>query len=172
MKKYDHKLIKKVADICVATDHWAKERAVYWVLGNGGSASTASHFVGDLRKKMKYLAICPPDNISSTTAYTNDEGWENAYNWMTKNVQDNDMVFLISVNGGTGFSSNLVKMGKWAKHCGAFIVGLSGRGGGEFNKFCNINIVVKSDDTYEIESIHSEVCHELMRSIEASCKKV
>jgi D-sedoheptulose 7-phosphate isomerase len=50
-----------------------------WIVGNGGSAATASHFANDLRKMCMIKAIALPDLTPTVTAYGNDDGWENMF---------------------------------------------------------------------------------------------
>ena len=154
---YNKSLLRKVAN------KLKKSNGIVYVVGNGGSSATASHMVGDLRKQLKKIAICPSDNVSSLTAYTNDNGWEKAYTWINNNLTNEDIMILVSVHGGSTWSSNLVNVGKKAHYKGAYVVGLSGHDGGKFNQFCDVNIIVNSKDTFEIEYTHSEICHEIIR---------
>lgn len=141
-----------------------------FVCGNGGSASTASHFVSDLNKKAGVRAICLNDNIPLITAITNDIGWDYVYAEQLKRLSGEalfegeygDILIVISTRGGvseTGIhSKNLIKAVEYMNGIGGVTIGLSGAGGGYFDK-CHINLIVDSESIPVIESIHSLICH-------------
>ncbi|HPA78973.1 MAG TPA: SIS domain-containing protein, partial [Kiritimatiellia bacterium] len=70
-----------------------------FVLGVGGSAAAASHFVNDLRKLAHLEAYAPTDNVSELTARINDEGWESCFaEWLKgSHLKAADAVFVFSV---------------------------------------------------------------------------
>ena len=126
-----------------------------FVMGCGGSASTATHFVCDLAKctispgKKRFKATALVDNIPLNSAWTNDSGWgtvfvEQLEPWLTKK----DVLVGFSVHGGSGdgdagpWSQNLVKAMKLAKERGAKIIGFSGFDGGAMKKMADACIVV------------------------------
>ena len=55
------------------------QKANVWIIGNGGSAATASHFANDLLKMTGIRALALVDLVPTITAYGNDDGWENMY---------------------------------------------------------------------------------------------
>jgi D-sedoheptulose 7-phosphate isomerase len=104
-------------------------------LGVGGSAANCSHAVNDFRKIAGIEAYTPVDNVSELTARTNDEGWESVFaTWLQgSRLQQNDMLFVLSVGGGSlerNISPNLVLALKYAKAVGAGVIGIVGRDGG------------------------------------------
>jgi D-sedoheptulose 7-phosphate isomerase len=142
-----------------------------FVLGVGGSAATASHFVNDLRKLGNIEAYAPTDNVSELTARTNDEGWSSCFEgWLkVSRLRKGDAVFVLSVGGGDEerhISQNLVQALNFAKKVGAIIVGVVGRDGGYTAKVadaCVIIPVVNSEHvTPHTESFHSVVGHLLI----------
>ena len=105
-----------------------------YVIGNGGSATTASHFATDLAKdrfgKKDYLfkIMSLNDNVGLLSACANDTGYENVFSSQLENLLDpGDLVIAIS---SSGKSPNIVKAIKYANEVGAVTVGISGFCGG------------------------------------------
>ncbi|MGD6805684.1 MAG: SIS domain-containing protein, partial [Candidatus Bathyarchaeia archaeon] len=103
---------------------WENGNQVF-IAGNGGSASTATHFACDLAKftvvngKRRFRVYCLNDNIPLVSALTNDLGWENVYYEQLRNLMNTgDVLVVISVHGGSGadqaglWSQNLLKAAK------------------------------------------------------------
>ena len=85
---------------------WESGNQVF-ICGNGGSASTATHFSCDLSKttivegKRRFKVHCLNDNIPLITAIINDEGFDNLFIEQLKNLfQEGDVLICISVHGG------------------------------------------------------------------------
>ena len=100
-----------------------------FIMGNGGSASTASHFVCDLSKNTRregwprYKVIGLSDNIAVFSAYANDEGYENVFCEQLANLLlPDDIVIAISASGN---SKNVVNAIQYAKDQNAFKSGNS-----------------------------------------------
>lgn len=105
------------------------------VLGIGGSAGNASHFVNDLRKLAKIDAYCPTDNVPELTARTNDEGFDTIFiEWLkVSHWSANDALFILSVGGGSlspAVSTNLIKAIDYARDVQAKVYGIVGRAEG------------------------------------------
>jgi D-sedoheptulose 7-phosphate isomerase len=104
-------------------------------LGVGGSAANCSHAVNDFRKIAGIEAYTPLDNISELTARINDDGWAGVFaSWLKgSRLTDNDMVFVLSVGGGSvekNISPNLVEALKYVRTVGSPILAVVGRDGG------------------------------------------
>jgi D-sedoheptulose 7-phosphate isomerase len=134
-----------------------------FVMGNGGSASTASHFVADLLKtsitneNKRFKAMSLSDNIPVLLAWSNDESYENIFSNQLKNfLQKNDVVIGIS---GSGNSKNVLNAIEFGNDKQAITIGLSGKGGGKLSEIAKINLTVQSDDMLTIETMHLLVCH-------------
>ena len=89
-------------------------RRQVFVMGNGGSASTASHIACDLAKNTRkeglpHIRILEiTDNSAIFSAYANDEGYENVFvKHLTNFVEPNDVVIGISTSGE---SPNVLKI--------------------------------------------------------------
>jgi len=142
-------------------------------MGNGGSAGTASHFAADLLKtiandsSMKEISstrglksICLNDNASVLTAWINDSGWDKAYSGLLNTfLEEGDVILLISVHGGSGWSGNLNEAMKTAKQRGAKILGLAGFDGGKMKEMCDVCIVVPKNSTPHTEGFHCVLQH-------------
>lgn len=139
-----------------------KNKTIF-TMGNGGSGSTASHFVSDLLKtaitkhKKRFKAISLTDNIPVVLAWSNDLSYEDIFIEQLKNfLSKGDLVIGFS---GSGRSKNVIKALQYAKKNGAFIIGITGMSGGQFPKICDICYIVPSNDMLTIESFHLMLCH-------------
>lgn len=89
--------IKEAVDILKECQ---KRDSMVFILGNGGSAATASHFANDLLKMCKLRAVSIPDMVPATTAYGNDHGWENMFSLVVSGlIRPSDVVIGISCSG-------------------------------------------------------------------------
>lgn len=147
-----------------------------FIMGNGGSASTASHFVCDLAKNTAFpdmpgfKVIGLSDNMSIFSALANDHGYENVFVDQLRNfVQANDVVIAISTSGN---SENVIHAVEHANKVGAITVGLTGYNGGTLGKLVNLEIRVPSKNVQHIEDLHLSiehvVCYSLLRMAEIS----
>lgn len=169
-KNIDRKEIEKFINILF--DAWKSGKKVI-TMGNGGSASTASHFAADLAKtvandssmkeissKKGFKSMCLNDNPASLTAWINDSGWDKAYAGLLNTYLDEgDVILLVSVHGGSGWSGNLVQAMDIAKKRNAKILGLAGFDGGEMKKQSDSCVVVPKDSTPHTEGFHLVVQH-------------
>ena len=177
-----------VADIDRAVEllfeAWEKGKQVF-TCGNGGSASTATHFACDLSKttiidgKRRFKAYCLNDNIPLMSALINDEAFDNLFHEQLKDkFQEGDVLICISVHGGAGrdraglWSQNLLKAVKYAQENGGKAIGLSGFDGGPMKEITDACIVVPINSTAQVESFHLAlehlICSCLRQKIEES----
>lgn len=155
----------------ILLDCYHRQGRIYTV-GNGGSASTAQHFVCDLAKyvipdgQRPFDARCLTDNVSLYTAWANDAQREDVFaNQMRGLLTPNDVVLAISVHGGSGFSADLVRAIRFANQTGARTIALVGFDGGILHKEATCSILVPVDSTPQTESIHLVIEHLLMSLI-------
>ena len=150
---------------------WKDGSRVY-TCGNGGSASTATHFACDLVKtaaaegKRGFQAECLNDNIPLMLALINDEGFDNLFVEQLKTkFREGDVLICISVHGGSGrdkadlWSQNLIKAMSYAKDNGGKTIGLSGFDGGPMKEISDACVVVPADSTPYVESLHLALEH-------------
>jgi len=141
-----------------------KGKRVY-VMGNGGSASTASHMACDLGKgaitpgKKRFKVVSLPDNTASLTAWANDTSYDNVFSEQLDNLlEEGDLVIAIS---GSGNSPNILKALELARKRKAKTIGLTGYDGGRMKQLCDICLIVPSDSMQKIEDAHLIVEHAL-----------
>lgn len=134
-----------------------------FVCGNGGSASTASHFVCDINKGASYTRdqrfkmMALTDNLATLTAYSNDVSYECAFEEQLKNfAQAGDLALAIS---GSGNSPNVLRAIEYANSIGCRTIGLTGRDGGKLGPLSQLNIQVPVPHMGRIEDAHMIVCH-------------
>lgn len=142
-----------------------------FIMGNGGSAATASHFVCDLAKntrqpgKPHFKVIGLTDNLPILTALANDEGYENVFKQQLVNLLNTgDIVIAISASGN---SLNVLKAVEYATASGAFTVGFTGYDGGKLGLMVDLNVNIKSDCIEQVEDIHLVLEHIIIKSLKA-----
>jgi len=157
--------------VAILYEAWKNDNQIF-TIGNGGSASTATHLACDLNKWVsdeadrKFRAHSLVDNIPLVSALTNDAGWSDIYYEQLRNFfRNGDVLVAISVHGGAGsdkagpWSQNLLKAVKYAKENGGKVVGLSGFGGGALRTASDACIVVPANSTPHVEGMHLVLTH-------------
>lgn len=151
---------------------WENGNTIY-VVGNGGSAGTATHFVADLVKttidrptQRGVRAMALVDNIPLVSAATNDWGWGEVYQGQLRTFwREGDVVIGFSVHGGSGsdkagaWSQNLLKALQFAKDNKGTAIGFSGFDGGAMKDLCDICVVVPAETTPLVEAFHVVLFH-------------
>ncbi len=141
-----------------------------FILGNGGSASTASHMACDLAKNtfapqdgettQRFRVMALTDNAGWMTALGNDLGYEYIFSEQLRNlVHPGDVVIAIS---GSGNSPNVLQAVQVAKSLGATTIGLLGFGGGALRTMVDHYVLVGSDNYGHIEDLHLVLNHILV----------
>lgn len=161
--------IKRVLDLLL--DAWQRGAHIF-IAGNGGSASTATHFACDLNKwasqdaEKRFRAFALVDNIPLVSALTNDNGFNNVYSEQLENFfNEGDLFIAISVHGGSGrdkadlWSQNLVKATAYAKEHGGKTIALVGFDGGVLKRMVDACILVPVDSTPQVEGLHLVLTH-------------
>ena len=143
------------------------EGRTIFVMGNGGSAATASHYVCDFNKGISYgkekmfKFICLNDNIPTMMAYANDLSYADIFAGPLKNfMQPGDIVIGIS---GSGNSENVVRAIKYANENGGVSVGITGYSGGKVKQLSKYNVHVPVDDMQIAEDLHMVLDHCMMK---------
>lgn len=150
----------------------ARERGSFiYIAGNGGSSSTASHWVNDLGKATKrsgrrpLKAMCLSDNVSWFSALSNDEGYERSFAGQLENfASSGDVLACISASGN---SPNLVRAVEVARLAKVTTVGLLGFDGGALKHLVDEALCVETDKgMYElVEDVHAAICHAVTRCL-------
>jgi len=134
-----------------------------FVCGNGGSASTASHFACDMVKgasfnrPARFRIMALTDQLPTLTAYANDVGYDAVFVEQLKNfAQPGDLFLAIS---GSGNSPNVLRAMEYASQAGCRTMALTGRDGGQLGPMAQLNIQVSVPHMGRIEDAHMIVCH-------------
>src|SRR5215475_1722034 len=134
-----------------------------FVCGNGGSASTASHFCCDMVKgasfgrEKRFRIMALTDSLPTLTAYSNDVSYECIFVEQLKNfAEPGDVVMAIS---GSGNSPNVLRAVEYAASIGCHTIALSGRDGGKLGALAQLNVQVSHPHMGRIEDGHLVVLH-------------
>jgi D-sedoheptulose 7-phosphate isomerase len=134
-----------------------------FVCGNGGSASTASHFVCDMVKgasfgrATRFRIMALTDSLPTITAYSNDVSYECIFAEQLKNFAEaGDVVLAIS---GSGNSPNVLRAIEYANSIGCRTIALTGRDGGQLGPLAELNIQAAVPHMGRIEDVHMIVMH-------------
>jgi D-sedoheptulose 7-phosphate isomerase len=146
------------------------ERTVF-IIGNGGSASTAAHMATDLCKvtavdgQPGVRAVSLPDNVSLITAWSNDADYAQSFAGpLRAYLSRGDVLVAISASGR---SANVLEATRVAAELGALTVALTGFGGGELAPLAQISLVVDAYDYGLVEDVHLAVNHALTAAVKA-----
>jgi D-sedoheptulose 7-phosphate isomerase len=167
LEDFPHDQFEKLMDLLL--ESYEKGKHIF-VMGNGGSASTASHLACDVNKgcsldrDKKFRMICLNDSISTMLAYANDLSYEQIFVEQLRNFFDpGDVVIGIS---GSGNSANVLKAIEYANNNGGITVGLCGFSGGELYRIAQIPLLVRVDDMHMI--IAHMAMQQIMRRLDAA----
>ena len=139
------------------------------LFGNGGSAADAQHIAAELVGRYKterkgLAAIALTTDTSALTAISNDYGYDCVFDRQVEALANTGDVAIGISTGGS--SANVASALKLAKDLDCKTIGFSGRGGGEMNELCDINIVVPSQDTARIQEMHIVIGHTICHLID------
>lgn len=160
---------QSIVDVIRVLQHARQRGNQVFVMGNGGSASTASHFVCDLAKNTRrkglphFRVIGLTDNMAIFSAYANDEGYENVFSQQLGNlVNPGDIAIGISASGN---SKNVINAVEEAQKHQATTIGFTGFDGGRLGQMVHINVHVQSNIIEHVEDIHLMVEHIIVKVI-------
>jgi len=148
-----------------------------FIIGNGGSAATASHMANDLGigcrtgKGKRFQAISLTDNVAVMTALANDTSYENIFvGQLEVLLEPKDVVLAISASGN---SPNIIRAIRYAKKRGAITIGFTGFDGGGLRKFCDHVVWAKTPkgEYGPVEDVHMILDHLLMTYLKAALRK-
>ncbi len=134
-----------------------------FVCGNGGSASTASHFACDIVKGAsfnraeRFRIMALTDQLPTLTAYANDVSYDAVFVEQLRNfAEPNDVFMGIS---GSGNSPNVIRAMEYANSIGCKTIALTGRDGGKLGPLAQLNVQIPVPHMGRIEDAHMIVCH-------------
>jgi D-sedoheptulose 7-phosphate isomerase len=166
LDSFPHEQFEKAAQILL--EAYQNDRMIF-VMGNGGSGATASHFACDMNKETcasmtkKFKIMCLNDNVPSLLAYANDVSYQDVFVAQLKNfIQPDDVVMGISTSGN---STNIIKAIRHAAESSAKTIALCGYNGGTLSNLVDAPIVIQNNNMQAVEDIHLIVVHLLMRTL-------
>ena len=152
--------VRRSIDLVMET--YQGDRQIF-VIGNGGSASTASHIANDLGKGAsvsgvrRFRVISLTDNVATMTAWANDVSYDDVFVEQLKNlINPGDLVIGISASGN---SENIIRAIHHAKAVGCKTIGWTGFGGGKLREMADVSVVVDSHDYGPVEDVHLILNH-------------
>jgi D-sedoheptulose 7-phosphate isomerase len=152
---------------------WRARRHVF-LLGNGGSAATASHLANDLSKatsiegRPRFRAIALTDNVPLITAWGNDSTYDDVFREQLVGLMDpGDLVLAISASGN---SPNVIRAVEYARQHHGVTIGWTGRTGGKLRHLVDHCVSVDTDDVGQIENAHMVLVHLFTVTLRAALK--
>jgi len=146
-----------------------EEGRTVFIIGNGGSAATASHMANDLNKgaavagQRRFRALALTDNVPLITAWANDTQYEQIFvEQMANFFHPGDVLIAIS---GSGNSPNIIAALEWARREGAVTIGLTGGNGGQLLGLVDCGLLVPSNRMEQIEDMHLVLAHAICVSL-------
>lgn len=143
-------------------DAWRWEKMV-WIIGNGGSAATASHMMNDLCKctlvegQPRFRAIALTDNIPLMTAIANDVDYAEVFvEQLRTHLRRGDVLVALS---GSGNSPNILRAVTYAKEVGVLSIGLCGSPGGALAKAADLRVIFPAERIGQQEDGHLMLNH-------------
>jgi D-sedoheptulose 7-phosphate isomerase len=140
----------------------ASDRQIF-VIGNGGSAANASHFITDLGKGSsdktyrRFRCSSLNDNVAWMTALGNDYSYDEVFSRQLANYgRPGDILFSMSVSGN---SPNLVKAIRAAKEMGMYTISLVGGKVGILGTESDLPVIVNDLHYGRVEDAHMGICH-------------
>ncbi|NOX97503.1 MAG: SIS domain-containing protein [Nitrospirae bacterium] len=135
-----------------------QEQKSIFIMGNGGSAATASHFANDLAKgthvpgRKRFRVIALTDNVPLMTAWGNDSSYEDIFVEQLRNLHHGRaLVIGISASGN---SENVLKALRFAREEGGITIGLTGFDGGKLKEVTDECFIVPSHSMAQVEDAH------------------
>lgn len=132
------------------------------ICGNGGSASDALHFAGEIvgrfkKERKAWPAIVLNADVATLTAIANDYGYDNAFARQTEaHVRPRDIFIGISTSGN---SENVYRAALKAREIGAKTACLAGKDGGKIAAAVDFPVVVPCDVTARVQECHINIIH-------------
>ena len=161
---FPHDRFEEIASAILSA--YDDEKQIF-VMGNGGSGTTASHFACDINKgccmdiAKKFKVICLNDNIPTMLAYANDLSYEKVFVEQLKNfLKPRDVVIGIS---GSGNSENVIQAVTYAKENHGKTIGFTGFDGGRLAQLVDIPLIAAINDMQKVEDVHMIVVHMIMQ---------
>ena len=158
--------IKEINEVVNILKSAQKYKRYVFVIGNGGSASTAMHIACDLSKNIKppYLrAISLVDNIASLSAYANDNGYETVFSDQLK-VYGNSKDVIIAIST-SGISKNILSALDVANELGMVSTAFTSKRKSQIFEKVDVCVVAPTLDIRHAEDIHLMIDHIIVSAL-------
>ncbi len=163
---FDIERYEKIVHMIMAAYH---DESHIFIMGNGGSGATASHFACDINKgccmdlDKKFKVMCLNDNMPTLLALANDVSYDVVFEEQLKNFfKPGDLVIGIS---GSGNSENVLRAVRYANREKGRTIGLSGFSGGRLSETAHIAFVAPVHDMQKVEDVHMIFVHMAMQTV-------
>ncbi len=185
MAQVPESTLERMAEILLVA---CRQGLPIFIVGNGGSASTATHLACDLSKctiveghpRARVLSLV--DNIPLVSAWTNDNGFGTIFEEQLRNWAEPGCVLIaFSVHGGSGeggagaWSQNIPRAVEYVRSLNGKVLGFSGFGGGFLAAHSDECVVIGIDTeplgTPLVESLHSALAHLLTQCLRLRLQK-
>jgi D-sedoheptulose 7-phosphate isomerase len=169
LKRVAEDLSDEIVNIAVLTAAAILAGRKVLVMGNGGSASDAQHFVAELvgrfqLERRALPAFCLTGDMATLTSICNDQGFVHAYQRQVEALAvPGDIVFAISTSGR---SENVLLAAKAARAAGCVTIGLLGGDGGTIAPCVDHPLIVPSQVTARVQEAHITIIHALCQYVE------
>ncbi len=167
VKQIDRDAVRAVVDALFAC--WARGGTTY-LIGNGGSASTASHMMNDLTKctivegRPRFRAMAFTDNVPVMTAFANDQSYEDIFvEPLRAHLDARDVVLALS---GSGNSPNVLRAIAFAQEQGVQTIGLCGDTGGRLAALADVAVLVPAARIGQQEDGHLILNHAISLALQ------
>jgi D-sedoheptulose 7-phosphate isomerase len=167
VRSIDRVAVRTVVDRLFAT--WSAGKTTF-IIGNGGSAATASHMMNDLLKctlvpgQRRFKAIALTDNVPAMTAFANDQSYEEIFvEPLMALLAPGDAVIALS---GSGNSPNVLRAIAFAKETGALTIGLCGEPGGKLAVLADLAVCIPAARIGQQEDGHLILNHTIALALQ------
>ena len=167
--------LHQIEDVIEILREAREEGRQIFVMGNGGSAATASHFVCDLSKNVnrrdsRPFRVCGlTDSPTLLTAYANDEGYENIFlRRLSSLLEPGDVVIAFSTSGN---SDNVTRAMEFARESGGRTIAFVGSDGGRLRSIAAITLHVPAERIEQLEDVHLVLAHMICLALGSSPEK-
>ena len=138
-----------------------------FIMGNGGSTATSSHFALDLVKNTimpgapRLKAISLTDHVPLITAWSNDTAYEHVFAEQLANmIEPGDVAIGISTSGN---SPNVINALRLTKQLGGVTIGLLGAEGGMIKDIVDAYVLAPGWNIEQEEDAHMIMAHVITR---------
>ena len=164
-----HISLYHLQDILQIIEHAYQGGHHIFIMGNGGSAATASHFALDLAKNTitpgepRLKAISLTDHVPLLTAWSNDTTYDQVFVEQLANlIEPGDVSIGISASGN---SPNVLNALLFTKRAGGSTIGLLGANGGKIKAIVDAYILAPGQNIEQEEDAHMILAHVITRHI-------